>query len=64
MCGTVCEQKQNGVFGTCVWTSLILILKSYYFFAIPQYFNHNFKDLWITDIKQTISKSYKNTELF
>ena len=52
MCGTVCEQFFKSH------------LKSYYFFTIPQYMNNNSKDLRITDIKQTISKSYKSIELF
>ena len=52
MCGTVCEQFFK--------FHLHILL----FFTIPQYMNNDFKNLRITDIKQTISKSYKSIELF
>ena len=32
--------------------------------AVCEYMNNNYKDLRATDIKQTISKSYKSIELF
>ena len=32
--------------------------------AVCEYMNNNYKDIRVTDIKQTISKSYKSIELF